>query len=142
MSPFLAVRRRRPSLDVGWSVKPAEHRRPAMADAYSRDGPMRLPAATRRSGRIDLREAAHLAGDREQVVCRVNGLLGGVHLVKHRANQGRLPDVWETLIPCASAARAIAVYARSAKRIVVACRGHSPSSVPADVFAHESHAPD
>src|SRR5829696_7731384 len=28
----------------------------------------------------------------------------------------------ETLIPCASAARAIVVYARSANRIVVACR--------------------
>src|SRR3954451_10817314 len=45
--------------------------------------PCGLPASARRPGRVDVCEAAHLPGDREQVVCGVERLLGGVNLVEH-----------------------------------------------------------
>jgi hypothetical protein len=44
-------------------------------------------------GGIDFGEAADFAGDGEQVVGGVDGLLGGVQFVEHGADQGRLPDV-------------------------------------------------
>jgi Transposase, Mutator family len=46
-----------------------------------------------RTRRVDLGEAADLAGDGEQVVGGVDRLLGGVQFVEHRADQRRLADV-------------------------------------------------
>ena len=46
-----------------------------------------------RAGRVDFGEAADLAGDGEQVVGGVDGLLGGVELVEHGTDQGRLADL-------------------------------------------------
>src|SRR3954454_5188505 len=46
----------------------------------------------------------------------------------------------ETLIPCASAVRAIVVYARSANRIVVAWRAIGATLVRVEVFTRDSHS--
>ena len=74
----------------------------------------------RRPGRVDFGEAADFAGDGEQVVGGVERLLGGVQLVEHRADQGRLPDVLRDADPlricCASNRRIGAVCEADRRR--------------------------
>src|SRR5215218_11340882 len=62
---------------------------------WSRRSPVVVAStdSARRPGGIDLRKAADLAGDREKVMPCVQRFLGGVELVEHRADQGRLADV-------------------------------------------------
>jgi hypothetical protein len=69
---------------------------PARGSAAARG---HLAGSARVPGRVDLRKAANFAGDREQVVRSVNRLLGGVDLVEHGADQGRLPDVLRNADP-------------------------------------------
>jgi hypothetical protein len=72
--------------------------------------PRQLGAGSaRRPRRVDVREAPDLAGDREQVVGGVERLFGGVELVEHGADQGRLADVLRNADPLRVGRWAIAV---------------------------------
>src|SRR3954452_7773041 len=68
-------------------------RRKQQRERLRRTVPGHLVGSARGPGRVDLREEADLAGDREEVVRGVERVFGGVELVEHGADQGRLANV-------------------------------------------------
>ena len=111
------------SLPTLFSQARGDGRRPDGCDAPSgslpvlrerrRRGASAACVRPRRPGRVDFGQATDFASNGEQVVGGVQGLLGGVQLVEHGADQSGLPDVLRDADPlrigCASDRRICAV---------------------------------